>query len=188
MFCVASTSASSSCRSSSPVSGRSLRLLTSAPTYAWLSSTWRLPRRLPRLSSPLRPASRLPPRRHLGLHPHALHRPSGGCHLATAWPTSSRRPWPRRFTQWLARRIVVALPPQPMDRVHPYVARVHPWRSSRSTTSRRPASITAASPSGWCALGVLHSIAGPRGILLGAPACALSYLVAMDYRVPRQRL
>jgi len=77
-------SASSSCRSSSRARSRFLPLRTSAPTCAWPSSTWHLPRRLHRPSSPLRPASHLPPRQPLGLQTRALNSTPGRACLAMA--------------------------------------------------------------------------------------------------------
>ena len=51
------------------------------------------------------------------------------------WPTSSWRPWPRRLEQRLTWWFAVAFRLQPVDRVHPHVARVHAWWLSRSSTS-----------------------------------------------------
>ena len=76
--------ASSSCRSSSRARSRSPPLRTSAPTCAWPSSTWHLPRHLHRLSSSLSPTSHLHPSRPLGLQPRVLNRTPRGARLVVA--------------------------------------------------------------------------------------------------------
>jgi hypothetical protein len=122
--------------------------------------------------------------------------PSTSCWRAAVWqrprPTLSRaRPrWSARRRNrwpagWIFRRPAMALHPQPMDRVHPHVARLHPWRSSRSASSCHPAYTVTASLGGRRAPCLHQRTFGPWVILPGALG---AHMVAMDSRVPRQRL
>ena len=82
----------------------------------------------------------------------------------------------------------MALPPQPMDRVHPYVARVRPQWSSRSTASRRPAFVSAASSDDGHASSRSILSSGSCSVLPGAHPDVPFGMVTMGSPVPRQRL
>jgi hypothetical protein len=73
--------------------------------------------------------------------------PSSGCR-GDPRLESPRRARPRRLARCFSRRLAVALHPQPVDRVHSYVAWVYPWWSARPTTSRRPTSVAAVGSGG----------------------------------------
>ncbi|XP_039852395.1 uncharacterized protein LOC120711059 [Panicum virgatum] len=117
------------------------------------------------------------------------------CPLPTTWvrlPPSfpgrrgllwRRRPW--RLHWWTKRRSSVAFHLQSVDWVHPHVARLHLRRTPRATSSPRPAAAVATTrPDGRRASGVLRATTGSRGVLPGAPSCA----VPVGPPFPRQRL
>jgi hypothetical protein len=83
----------------------------------------------------------------------------------------------------------VALLPQPVDRVHPHVARIHTRRLAWPSTSSWCALAPSAGPAGRTATRLLRAPSGPRtGAVSGASTDAPSDLVALDADLARQRV